>query len=83
MLNKVNCTETCSLRTEDRTTPSETLTGENSCIVLLSELLVHTVHITDLASAYSDVACRYVLIWTDHLPKLKHKCLAEAHNFSL
>gem|GEM_PF-6142860 len=81
VLSEIQSAETGSLRTKDRTSPSSSLSGENSCVVLSSKLLVHSVEETDLAAAYSYVTCRNILIRTDALPKLSHKCLAETHDF--
>ena len=49
----------------------------------MSELLIHTEHIAYLASAYTDVTCRNILIGTDMTIELGHESLAEAHYFAL
>ena len=83
MLHEIHSTETCSLRTENRAAPSHSLACKDTCIVLLSKLLVHSVHIADLSSADSYVTCRNVLVRTYHLPELEHESLAEAHDLSV
>ena len=83
MLYEINRSETGSFRTKDRATPSEALTCKDTCIVLLSELLVHTVHESDLSSSDSDVTCRDILVRADNLPEFKHESLAETHDFSI
>ena len=83
MLHEINRSEAGCLRTKDRTSPSESLSGKNTCVVLLSQLLVHSVHISDLATSYSDITGRNVLVRTDHFPELKHEGLAEAHDLSI
>ena len=52
-------------------------------MILASKLLIHTVEVSNLAAAYTYVTCRNILIRTDATPKLKHKGLAETHNFSI
>ncbi len=49
----------------------------------MSQLLILTEHIANLAATNSDVACGYVLIGTDVTIQLVHECLAEAHHFSI
>ena len=83
MLYEIYCTETGSLRTKDRTAPSKALTCEDACVVLLSKLAIHTVEVSDLTATYSDITCRNILVRTDHLPELKHECLAETHDLSV
>ena len=83
MLNKIESTETCSLGTENRTTPSHTLTSQNTGVVLASELLIHTVEETDLTTANTYVTCGNVGINADIAPQLHHKGLAETHNLGV
>ena len=83
MLDKIHCTETCSLRTEYRATPGHTLSGKHSCIILLSELLVHTIHETDFTAAYSDITSRNILIRSYDFPEFKHECLTETHDLRI
>ena len=83
MLNEIYGTETGGFRTKDGTAPGHALAGKNSCIVLLGQFLVHSVHISDLASAHSYISCRDILIRTYHLPELKHESLAETHDLRI
>ena len=80
VLGEIEGTETGSLRTEDRTAPGSTLASEHTRVVLAGELLVHTVEITDLTAADTDVTGRDVLIRADALPQLGHEGLAETHD---
>ncbi len=81
MLGEIEGAEAGSLGTEDGTTPCAAFTGENACVVLACELLVHTVEVTNFAAAYAYVACRDVLVGADAVPELKHESLAETHDF--
>ena len=83
MLYEIHRSETGRLRTEDRSSPSQALACKDTCIVLLSQLLVHSVHETDFASADSDISCRNILVRTDNLPELKHEGLAETHDLGV
>ena len=83
VLCEVQSAETCSLRTEDRTTPCAALAGEDSCVVLAGQLLVHSVQITDLTSTDSYVTCRDIGIGADASPELIHEGLAESHDLSI
>ncbi len=83
MLGEIEGSETGSLRTEDRASPSRALSGEDSGVILTGELLIHSVKEADLTSADTYVTGRDVLVRTDAAPELKHKCLAETHNLSV
>ena len=83
VLREIECTETGSFRTENRTAPCHTFAGEDTGVVLTRELLIHTIEETDLASAYAYVTGRYILIRADAAPELQHKRLAETHDLRI
>lgn len=83
VLYEIECAETGSLRTEDRTAPSFALAGKNAGVVLASQFLIHTVQEADLTTAYAYVAGGNVGIDTDIVPQFKHESLAETHDFSV
>ena len=75
-------TKTCSFCTSEGTTIGKTLTGKYTR-PLIADSLVLSEHVTDLTSACSDIAGRYVAVRTDVLAKLSHEALAETHYFSV
>ena len=83
VLREVKSTETSSFRTEDRTSPSCTLTGQYSSIVFASKFFVHSVHITDFTTANTNVTSRDISIRTYILPQFIHESLTETHDFSI
>ena len=50
---------------------------------MLSQLLVHAVHVADFAAANSHVAGGAVLVGTDVAPQLGDESLAETHDFGI
>ena len=82
MVDEIERAETGSLGTEDRTAPLYAFTGKHTFIAM-SELLVLAKEIANLTTAYTDVACRNVLIRTDIAIELVHERLAETHDFGI
>ena len=82
VLKEVNSAEAGSFRTDERASERKSLSGEHA-VVLAGKLLVHSLEITDLAAAYSDVTCRNVHVRTYVSPELKHEGLAETHDLSV
>ena len=83
VVDKVECAEACSLRTEDTTSPLQALTRKGGSVELRGELLVHAKEITYLASTYTYITGRHVHIGANDLVELHHKCLAETHNLCI
>lgn len=57
ILNEIKSTKSCSLRTDARSTKVETLACKRTCM-LLSQFLVHSIHIAHFSSAYTDITGR-------------------------
>ena len=51
--------------------------------MFVDDLLVITVHVTDFSPAHTDIAGRYIGIWTDMPIQLAHEGLAETHYFCI
>ena len=49
--------------------------------MLLSQFLVHSIHIAHFSSAYTDITGRNVAVRTEIAPQLKNERLAETHDF--
>ena len=80
VLCEIKCSVTCSLGTKDRTAPSHAFSGQHACVILARKLLIHTVQESDLATAYTYVTRRDILIRPDAAPELQHEGLAETHD---
>ena len=80
ILNEIKSTKSCSLRTDARSTKVETLACKRTCM-LLSQFLVHSIHIAHFSSAYTDITGRNVAVRTEIAPQLKNERLAETHDF--
>ena len=83
VVNKVECTITCSLWAQDRAAPFHALTGEGCSMELTGELLVHAKQIANLSTTNADITGRNIHIRTNHLVQLAHECLAETHNLGI
>ena len=79
LIDEIESTEACCLRTEDRTAPLHAFASEDT-LELMGQFLVFAKEITYLTAAYADITCRHIFIGTDIAIELLHESLAETHH---
>ena len=67
VVHEIQGTITCSLWTQDATTPLDALTSQRSTMELAGQLLIVAKQIANLAGTHTNVTSRYVHIRTNHL----------------
>jgi hypothetical protein len=82
VLDVVDKTVTGSLRTDQATTPRETLTSKNT-LPAVAELAVSTEEITDLSATDTDITSGNISLAANVLGQLSHESLAESSDLSI
>ena len=80
--HEVNISVAGCFGANERTAEFETFTGESSC-EFVGELLIHSEHVADFATANAYIACGNIGIGTNISPKFSHESLAETHDFRI
>ena len=79
---EIHCSVTCCFRSDTASAPSPSFSCEDAG-VLVADLSVCSVEVSDFSSAYSEVSGRDICIRTDVLLKLCHESTAESHDFCI
>ena len=82
LVYEIERAEARRFRTQDRTAIFQPFAREGTRMFAF-QLLVHAENITDFASAYADIARRYIRIGTHVAPQLQHESLTETHDFRI
>ena len=83
LVDEIERAEACCLGPKDASAPFQTFAGKGCGMELCSELLIHAKEVSNLSATHANVASWNVHIGADVLEQLRHKGLAEAHNFSV
>ena len=82
VLDVVDKTVTSSLRTDQATTPRETLTSKDT-LPAVAELAVSTEEVTDLSATDTDITSGNISLAANVLGQLSHERLAESSDLSI
>ena len=80
-LHEVDDAVPCGFRADERSTPGEAFTSENSGLMTARNASILTEKVADFAPTDADVTCGNVDILADMALELQHERLAESHHF--
>jgi len=83
LTGEVDQTVTGGLRTDEGSSVLKALSGQDTSLVVVLQLLVHAEQVADLTATDTDITSRDIKVVSDVTPQSHHEGLAESHDLGI